>query len=86
MNSSRNIFTCLSIHGISSLLDLCHELSRESVTYVFALCVTFLYALYSIPILPEFFIRETRPGCFAPTLKTGGRVGNTWENPHQSRC
>jgi len=48
MNSSRNIFTCLSIHGISSLLDLCHELSRESVTYVFALCVTFLYALYSI--------------------------------------
>jgi len=33
---------------MSSLLDLCHELSRESVTYVFAQCVTYLYALYSI--------------------------------------
>ncbi|MHB8819421.1 MAG: hypothetical protein ACYC7M_10235, partial [Bellilinea sp.] len=38
--------TRFSIHGISPLLGLCHELSCESVTYVIAQCVTFLCALY----------------------------------------
>lgn len=32
---------------MSPLLGLCHELSRESVTYVIAQSVTYLYALYT---------------------------------------